>query len=62
VGAVALILGAVVLVLAGAGLWLWSLYLFTTRYLPPDGAALTTGAVTFLGAGLLIWFAKRLNR
>jgi hypothetical protein len=61
VGAIALILGAAVLALAGFALWLWSLYLFATRYLPPDAAALATGLVTFLAAGIMVWIAKRLN-
>jgi hypothetical protein len=61
VGAIALILAAALLALAGIGLWLWAFYLFAARYLAPDAAALTTGAVTFLGAGVLVWVAKRLN-
>ncbi len=61
-GSIALILGAVLLALAGLGLWLWALYLFAMRYLPQDGAVVTTGALTFLGAGVFLWIAVKLNR
>lgn len=59
---IALILGAVLFLLAGLGLWLFALYLYCLRYLAQDGAALTTGAVTFLGAGVITWIAIKLNR
>jgi hypothetical protein len=62
VSTIALVLGAVLLTLLGLGLWLWALYIFALRYLPPDTAALATGAATFLGAGVLAWIATRLNR
>ncbi len=61
-GSIALVFGAVLLAVIGLGLWLWALYIFALRYRPQDGAALTTGVVTFLGAGVLTWIAIKLNR
>jgi hypothetical protein len=62
VGSVALVLAAVVLILAAAGMLLWSMYLYISQFMDPVLAALTTSIVTLVVAGLLIVIARWLNR
>ncbi len=61
-GALALVVAAVLFAFAGLAFWVWSLYLYSARHLPADAAALATGLVTLLVAGLIAWAAKRLNQ
>lgn len=61
-GALALVVMASILAVIALGLWLWGLYLYSTRYMPQDGAALATGLVTLLLAGAILWAARKLNR
>jgi len=62
VGSVALVLAAIVLILAAVGMLLWSMYLYIGQFMDPALAALTTGCVTLVAAGLLIIIARWLNR
>jgi hypothetical protein len=62
VGSVALVLAAIVLILAAAGMLLWGLYLYISQFMEPALAALTTSIVTLVAAGLLIIIARWLNR
>jgi len=61
-GSVALVLAAIVLILAAVGMLLWSMYLYISQFMEPAQAALITGFVTLVTAGLLIIIARWLNR
>jgi hypothetical protein len=57
------LLGAAgLLMLGGAGLILWALYLYLAIFLSPATATLITGVVTLLVSGGLVWSARRLSR
>lgn len=62
VGSVALVLAAIVLILAAVGMLLWSIYLTISQFMAPAQAALITGFVTLVAAGLLVIIARWLNR
>jgi len=62
VGSVALILAAIVLILAAVGMLLWSIYLTISQFMDPAQAALITGFITLVAAGLLVIIARWLNR
>jgi len=62
VGSVALVLAAIVLILAAVGMLLWSIYLTISQFMDPAQAALITGFVTLVAAGLLVIIARWLNR
>ena len=61
-GSVALVLAAIVLILAAVGMLLWSMSLYISQFMDPALAALVTGFVTLVAAGLLIVIARWLNR
>jgi hypothetical protein len=50
------------LTLGGVGLILWALYLDLALFLSPPTATLTTGVITLLVSGGLVWSAGRLSR
>lgn len=54
--------GALVLALAGLGLFLWAAYLGLAIALGPAAAAVLLGALVFILAGLLTWLTLRLSR
>ena len=61
-GSVALILAAIILILASVGMLLWSMYLYIGQFMTPPQAALMTGIVTLVAAGVLIMVVRWLNR
>lgn len=51
-----------VLVAVGAGLCLWAVYLYLERSTSPEAAALITGLLALIGAGILAWTVRRITR
>ena len=49
---------ALLLSLAGLGLWLWGLYVLLTGLLGTSGAAWATGTLAIILAGGLTWMAR----
>ncbi len=51
-----------VLAAVGSGLCLWAVYLYLERNTSPATAALITGLLALLGAGILAWVVRRITR